>query len=636
MYRFIVILLLFCSCATSAQTTAFKIPKKAQNLYNESSELLNWDKFDEAEQKLLQALDIEPQFPQALQQLSYVYFKKKDYNNSYLYAQKLAELAPDYSQEVYYHLALTGLATLHFKEGLDYLEKYKTVSKTIDDKRQKEIDKLQENLLFAQTAIKDSVPFEPVRLSGTVNTDNNEYFPSITADGQYLYFTRQVFIGAHSQEDIMVSKWNGSDWSESVGVSSYINTPTTNEGAHSISPDGKTLFFTVCESGIGYGGCDIYYSKFKNGSWGRPMNIGAAINTKYKETQPCMSPDGKSLYFVSSRPGGIGKLDIWVSQLQPDGSWGTPVNLGPNVNTPEIDERPFLHADNESLYFSSSGHPGFGNGDIFKCERQPDGSWGPAKNLGYPINSFSYEGGIFIARNGTQAYFATDRYSAHGDLDIYSFELNAADKPLPSTFVRGKVTNGTNNQPVAANIEFIDLETAAKVVDVQTEKDGSYFLTLAYGKNYAMNVSAPGYLFYSESFTLKKPDDNEVFERNVTLWPVAVGKESTLRNIFFMKDSYKLDPSSDYELDRLVAFLNDNPSVKIEIGGHTDNTGTEMYNQELSRKRAEAVKQYLVDKGIDPTRLKAKGYGADKPIATNETPEGQALNRRTAFTIIGN
>lgn len=632
--RGVLFLLLLCLPAISwAQGNSQKVNKKAEKLYLESTGLMQFGDFEQAEMKLLEALSIEPEYHLALERLGYVYMQMDQHDKAYPYIKKLVELAPNHSKEAYYYLGVTGLAAHKFDEALAYLEHYKEVG-IIGDKRQQEMDIVEANLKFAKEAIKNPIPFDPVSAGRDVNTPTNEYFPSITADGSYLYFTRQVQVGKFTHEDIFVSINKDGNWEGSFSISDNVNTPSDNEGAHSISPDGKTLLFTICESSKGFGGCDIYMSRRQGNNWSKPVNLGPRINTKYKETQPCLAPDGRSLYFVSSREGGYGKLDIWVSHIGEDGYWSEPVNLGPIINTPELDERPYIHIDNNTLYFSSDGHPGFGDADIYLSRRQTDGSWGKAQNLGYPLNSFAYEGGIYVTRDGEQAYFATDRYSENGDLDIYHFDLPEQDKPTPATYVTGTVTDKATGKPVEAIVQFLQLETGNIENQVMAGHSGDFFLTLPTGKDYALNVSMPGYLFYSEHFSLASIDPSKPFKLEVKLQPVAVGEKLVLKNIFYEKEAYALKTESKVELNKLVTFLKENPTMKIEIGGHTDDSGTAAFNKDLSQKRADEVKQYLISQGIDAGRLNTKGYGQDEPMVPNTSEENRAQNRRTEVKIL--
>ncbi len=631
--RYLIVLLLLVSAAMPIAAQPQKVNKKALDLFNESTEHLQWDRFSEAEQLLLKSLEIQPDFMLAHERLGYLYYNIRKYSQSKFHFVQMLNVDPNKSKEAYYYLARSSFYIHEFDSAQYYLNHYRKIG-AINDKRSSELTMLEASIAFAKEAIKNPVSFNPKPAGPGVNTPDNEYFPALTADGNYLFFTRQIKDPGteHVQEDILVSERENGTWSKSISVSSNVNTPDANQGAHSISPDGRSLYFTICESGGGYGSCDIYVSKRVGNTWGKPVNLGPKINTKFKETQPCISGDGRSLYFVSSRPGGQGMLDIWVSNMQNDGNWGEPENLGPNVNTPTIDERPYIHPDGETLYFSSDGRPGFGDADIYYTRKLANG-WSTPENLGYPINSYYYEGGIFVSLSGDTAYFATDRFTSDNNLDIYGFEMPAAARPKKVTYVTGTVKDKATNKPMMPLVEFIDLATGETTnLIVPDTKTGEFLLTLPTGSNYGLSINHPGYLFYSYNFPVDK--QNSYQKLDIQLEPISSKIAVVLKNVFYETGNFKLKNESKSELDRLVKFLEINPNVKLEIAGHTDNVGSDANNLDLSQKRATEIVNYLIAAGIDKTRLKAKGYGASKPIADNSTDEGRAQNRRTEVSII--
>jgi outer membrane protein OmpA-like peptidoglycan-associated protein len=616
-----------------AQPQPQKVNKKAYDLYNESMEHLNWDRFGEAEQSLLKALEVQPDFMLAHERLGYLYFQTRKYSQSKYHFIEMLKVDPNKSKEAFYYLARSCFYIQQFDSSEYYLDTYRKVG-AINPKREGELKLLESSIVFAKEAIKHPVAFTPKPAGPGVNSADNEYFPALTADSKYLFFTRQIKDPGtmHLQEDILVSQWEETGWSKSISVSSNVNTPDANQGAHSISPDGRQLYFTICENGSGYGSCDIYVSKRVGNTWGKPVNLGPNINTKYKETQPCISGDGRSLYFVSSRPGGQGMLDIWVSQMQADGNWGVPTNLGPTINTPTIDERPYMHPDGQTLYFSSDGRPGFGDADIYYSRKQ-EGGWSEPTNLGYPINSYYYEGGIFVSLSGELAYFATDRFTLNNNLDIYGFEMPLAARPKKVTYITGTVKDKSTKKVLLPPIEFIDLATGQTTnLIVPDAQSGEFLLTLPTGINYGLSINQPGYLFYSYNFPIDK--QNSYQKLDILLEPISSKSTVVLNNVFYETGNYKLKNESKSELDRLVKFLEINPTVKLEIAGHTDNVGTDANNLDLSQKRANEVVSYLTNAGIDKARLKAKGYGASKPLADNSNEAGRTKNRRTEVTII--
>ncbi|MCD6556038.1 MAG: OmpA family protein, partial [Bacteroidales bacterium] len=416
-----------------------------------------------------------------------------------------------------------------------------------------------------------------------------------------------------------------------------------NEGAQSISADGKLLFFTSCEYAKGksahgktYGSCDIWLSHKIGSKWSKPKNLGHQVNSKYWESQPSFSADGKTLYFASNRPGGKGKIDIWKTEMQKDSTWNQPVNLGDNVNTPGEDQSPFIHYDNKTLYFSSTGHSGMGKSDLFFTKKDKTGHWQKPVNLGYPINTFEEEISLTINAKGNKAFFASSKNSEFGGLDIYTFDLPVNDRPEQVTYIEGIVYDKETTDKLYSRIKLINLKTNKEVAVTSSDQlTGKYLICLPAGADYAFNVSKTGYLFFSENFSFENTEDTlKTYHFDIPLSPIKKGKKTILKNIFFDTDSYTLKAESETELQNLLQFLKNNPAVRIEIGGHTDNTGSEAHNKQLSENRAKSVYNYLIENGIGKNRLIYKGYGSTFPIDNNKTEEGKQNNRRTEFKIL--
>ncbi len=493
---------------------------------------------------------------------------------------------------------------------------------------------------YAKKGKNNPVPFNPVNLGAGVNSKYSEYLPSLNAEENIIVFTRRVpgqfSYGqeANQQEDFYWSHKNGSKWGKASALGGDVNTDG-NEGAQALSANGKYLFFTACHREDGLGGCDIYLTRLENGRWLKPMNLGSPVNTKYWESQPSISPDSKTLYFTSDRPGGYGKLDLWKSTIK-NGKFSEPVNLGPIINTPYNEASPFIHLDNKTLYFSSTGHLGYGGYDIFVSKKINDSTWTKPKNLGYPINTEKDENSLIVNAKGTTAYYASDKKGGYGQMDLYSFSLYKEARPTPVSYFKGIITDKDNKKPLSARFELIDLSTDSTIITSFSDKNtGSFLICIPTGINYALNVSKDGYVFYSDNFFLENDTETtKPFIKNIQLTKIKTGAKLVLNNIFFDTDSYVLKQESNTELHKLIDFLNKNKSIKIEIGGHTDNRGSKEHNKELSENRAKSVYTYLINKGIGSNRLSYKGYGDQFPIADNNTAEGQAKNRRTEFKII--
>ena len=500
------------------------------------------------------------------------------------------------------------------------------------------IDKCQ----VAIDLVNHAVPFEPKSLGTDLELPYEQYWPSLSLDGKTMVFTMLLPDSLHfypdgsivRQEDFYVTRFIDGKWQPAVPIGAPINT-TGNEGAQQISADGNTLVFTGCNRRDGFGKCDIYFAR-KNvyGQWGKPYNAGGVVNGPSADKQPCLSPDGRFLYFSSDRAGGLGKMDIWVSELDANGKWGKPKNLGAPINTPGDDICPFIHPDNQTLYFSSDGHPGLGNKDIFMSRRDSTGKWSEPVNLGYPINTHREEIGLVVDNQGTTAYFSSNAYSA--TKNIYTFDLPEAVRPNPVSYVNGLVTDAKTLQPLKAQVQLLNLKSGDTVMSVASSAEtGDFLVSLPVGRQYAMLATSPGYLFNSQHFDLEGTyTATKPYSVNIRLEKPEIGSNTILRNIFFKFDSFELMPQSFVELDRMADFIKNSAGIRFEIGGHTDNVGKTDYNQQLSEKRAKTVCDYLLKKGVDASQLSFKGYGASAPIGDNATQEGREMNRRTELKVL--
>jgi outer membrane protein OmpA-like peptidoglycan-associated protein/tetratricopeptide (TPR) repeat protein len=541
---------------------------------------------------------------------------------------------------VYLFAAQANCRIGNYTTAIDMAEKY-IETKSYSKNQLIEANKVIENAKFAIEAIKHPVKFNPVTLGDSVNTRYDEYWPCITGDDSTLFFTRRIpRTKEHErfrdtvQEDIFVSNLKKYGWGNVRGISFTINTEN-NEGAQTITADGQQMFFTACDRADGYGRCDIYYCKKEGNSWSSPKNLGNTVNSSYSETQPSVSSDGRTLFFASNRPGGKGKQDIWVTTLDSVYQWTKPVNLGDSINTSDMEESPFIHADNTTLYFSSKGWPGLGASDIF-ISRKKENGWATPKNIGYPINTYNNEVGLIVNASGNKAYYTSDRDSGMRK-NIYAFELTEkAIKPQKTLYFKGRIYDALTGKPLGADFELTDLSSKATVNKNKSNAfSGEFLVCLPGGKDYGLNVNKTGYLFYSENFTLSDTLNTKMpVVKNIPLQPIQKGKGVVLKNIFFATASYELNEKSNVELMQLVKFLKQYNTLKIEVRGHTDDVGEAKDNLLLSQNRAKAVADFLTSHGIDISRVRYKGYGETIPVDSNKTPEGRAQNRRTEFVII--
>lgn len=633
--KYLLLIALFISGATAMAQKYSTRSKKAIKSFEDGNKLFYGMRLPEAEEAFIKALSADEKFWEARIMLGDVYEKQGEISKAIEAYDHVNRNEPEAFVNALKIQAEWELSLGRYQAAIAHLTNFLNTS-GIDPRMQKVAERLLRSANYAAVAIKDSVPFNPVNLGPSVNTKDYEYFPTLTVDGQTLIFTRNTRTGpVAGQEDFYVTKKRNGEWLPAKNLGPPVNT-RDNEGAQAISVDGQHLFFTGCNRKAGLGSCDIYYSSWDGSGWTPAVNIGGPVNSEKWESQPSFSSDGRTLYFSSNRKGGEGQSDIWYSKLKPDGTWTVPTNLGQTVNTDGHEESPFIHPDGHTLYFTSDGHLGFGEKDIFVTRLQPGGTWSEPKNLGYPINTWNDEIGMIVNATGELAYFSSSRDGGEGKLDIFSFELYDEVRPIPVTYMKGVVKNAVNDRPLSAQFELIDLATSEIVARSNSNsKDGSFLVCLPVNKDYGLNVSKDGFLFHSEHFALKDTANaTSPFIKNVKLQPINYGSSVVLKNIFFETNSYNLKPESNSELDKLVEFLSVNKEMRIELGGHTDNVGGVQANQTLSENRAKAVHQYLVDHAIHPGRLEYAGYGESIPVADNKTEEGRALNRRTEFKVL--
>lgn len=617
--------------------------KKAIKLFEQAKDALNSSLFSKSIAFLDEAIELDPDFLEVYLLKSDIYQEMDSVTKQIQSLESALKISNSKFPKLYFTLGNAYYRSGFYQKAVDSYNNYLK----INSKTEKFVEKARQNIEKCAGAVKllkQPVPFISVNLGSNINSEDDEYWPSITVDGKTIIFTR--LIGARepiaqrkimAQEDFYTSKFVDNQWQPSEPLGS-INT-IYNEGAQSISTDGKLLFFTACTRNDGIGSCDIYFSKNKANTWSVPQNAGEPVNSASWESQPSISANGESLYFVSSRSGGKGGMDIWKCDLLGFSKagmpvWGKAFNLGDSINTPGNEMSPFIHSDGKTLYFASDFWPGLGGYDIFYSRQKNDSVWSKPHNIGYPINSYKDEQGLVVDASGKNAYYSSDRPGSKG-MDIYSFELYKSARPTPVSYIKGKVMDGETGLPLCAKVELVDLDNDKSIVNGEScwEK-GEFLMCLPLGKEYAFNVSKEGYLFFSENFKLKeKMEFIDPYILEIKLKKIEIGGSVVLRNVFFNTGSYELLPESKVELKRLIDFLILNKSLYIELEGHTDNVGSEELNRVLSESRAKEVYKYLVNIGIEEYRITFKGYGYSQPISSNETIEGRALNRRTEFKI---
>lgn len=622
--------------------------KKAIRYLQDGRNAFEIKKDELAEKNFKKALEEDPQFIEAAIGLGGTYQEMGRHQDAISAFKNAISINYKFFPNTYYFLSLSQLAEGLYEDAKVSLEAYLRFERLNPNTKEK-AEKLLVSAKFGAEAIKHPKPYNPVNVGEGINTAMDEYFPAVTADGNQFLFTRALTDAqrpGYQNEDFFVSNKVKDVWQTAKPI--WEINSIGNEGAPTLSADGNIMLFASCanefgdygaEGRKGYGSCDIFYSQKVNGRWSTPRNAGPAINTNHWETQPSFSSDGRTLYFIRGivSRAGVKDQDIYFSTIGDDGKFTPAVKLSENVNTSGREESVFIHPDNQTLYFASDGHPGMGGLDIFMSKRQADGEWGKAVNLGYPINTLNDEGSLLVYPNGQLAFFFSNRKGGFGGLDIYQFELPEDVKPEKITYVKGKIYNAKTKEPLEASFELINAETQQTSAKAYSQKNGEFFATLTAYKNYLVNVSKEGFLFYSDNFMLKNraADFNKPFLLDIPLEPIDVGSVVELKNIFFEVNKWDLKPESKAELGKLISFMTKNPGLKIELGGHTDNTGDKKFNLTLSSNRAKAVYDYLINNGkIDAARLKYEGYGDTKPKVANDSAEHRAENRRTEFKVI--
>ncbi|MEM7549357.1 MAG: OmpA family protein [Bacteroidota bacterium] len=632
------LLIFFFVCSTSigiAQQTYSTKSKKALKYFQESENYFIRRQYDQALDLLNLALDKDPTFSEAHHRKGLIAKNRKQYDKALTYFETaLANNPGRLTPNLNYWAGEMNMKLGNYSEAKPYLENFLRIYGKRNDKVQM-AEKYIIDCDYALSNPENLFEFDPQPLPDVVNAYALQYFPVLTADNDQLIYTKRNGYGIQFDEDIFISNKENGTWGKPVSISENINT-RYNEGTCTISADGRTLIFTSCEQNT-FGTCDLFVS-YKTGEvWSRPVNLGREINTSSWESQPTLSADGRTLYFISTRPGGKGRRDIWISTKDENDNWTQAINAGPEINTIWDEVSPFIHVNGQTLYFASTGYPGYGGFDLYYTENL-DSGWTEPKNLGKPLNSFNDEVSLFITPSGESGYYSFERRDAEGTQisHLYNFSIEGEiGLTHKSNYVSGRVLDAETMQPLSAVVELNDLAKNSMVSKVRSDQvNGKYLMVLTDGADYALHVSKQGYLFKSLTFNYSVVHDNDPIEIDILLEKPKKGKKVVLNNIYFDFDSYELRDKSKTELKKIYDFLVQNKTVQIEIGGHTDDRGTTAYNQELSRNRAQEVYNYLISQGANPEQLKFKGYGMTEPLMPNDTEANMQLNRRIEFKVI--
>lgn len=619
-----------------AQSNLSTKNKKAIKNYLLAEDYIRGRQFDQAIASLEGSLKEDNQFTEAYFKLGSIYMLYGKKNIAKQYFIKGADLDTNNVNSANAYFTIGEIA---IKEG-DYAgaKKYFQYVINVHPNNKKIADqtpKYLETCDFAIEAMKHPVAFKPVPLPNNINNSFVQAYPVLTADRKTLLYSARKGQKSTDDENIFKASWDGTKWSDPVSISNNINTKF-NEGASSMSADGKTIVFASCNRADGVGSCDIYISYKEGEQWSIPENMGKKVNSAGWDSEPSLSADGKVLYFSSERSGGLGREDIYVTYKQEDGSWSVSKNLGNKINTSGREVSPFIHASSSTLYFSTNNRPGMGEMDIFRSD-YIDTAWSEPLNVGYPINTSDNDATLFITADNQKGYYSVYDKTDYNNMRsfLYEFDVPQALKArTKSTYAKGTVYDADTKKPLKADIELYNLASAQRMQWVNSDSiSGQYMLVLSEGMDYALHIGRVGYLFESIQFNYQNNSSFDPLTLDIYLKPIKKGATTKLNNIYFETNSYTLNNKSTAELNKLLLFLKKNADTKLELAGHTDNVGSDADNLKLSTNRAQAVYDYLLKNGADKNRLMFKGYGKSQPIADNNSEEGRAKNRRLEVKV---
>lgn len=614
---------------TSTNKKALKYYKQAETFYVQRN-------YPEAELALIKSLQKDESFIEAMFLLGDIYReqdKTLDAIDSY---EKAVAANPSFFPAAIYFLGDLYLEKNQFDKAISAYTRFLKIEGSSPEKVL--IAKFgYDKAIFRKEAMRNPVVDIIYHLDSNINSEQQEYINYVNDQENYLVFTIKDsgplgMLSSTIHEYFMESTKQDTLWQKPK----VVDLPAIeryDRGGMNLSFDGKQMYLSGCGWAEGYGSCDIYTSKLYAGRWQKPISMSTSINSSSWESQASISANGEKIYFTSNRKGGKGGSDIWMS-IKIKGKWTPAINLGDSINTAGNEMAPFIHADGQSLYYSSDGTIGMGGYDILISRKLPTGEWTKGKNLGYPINSKNSDINIFPSIDGNKAWISSNREGGNGGFDIYSFNLDESIKPKKIITLKGIVIDNATNDVLESIVEITDLQSSElSSISTSDIKTGEFLSVLFPNRKYAINISRKGYFFYSGTLHISATESSNI-KKTFKLIKIQKGASTDLQNIYFETDKWEIKGESLPELNKLVALLTQTPNLNIIIEGHTDNTGIENHNQQLSEKRAKAVMDFLISKNINPERLSFKGFGAKTPISDNSTQIGKALNRRTTIRIL--
>ncbi len=612
---------------------------KAKEYLEKATKASSERKFDDAFNFTQKALEKDSTFAEAHFKAGQLFEMKQNQKQAIFHYKKAIALKPSEGafNQAFIYVGSRSLKSGEYQTAKEYLEKIilKTNPSTpVFKQLQRQLD----NCNFAILASKNAHKINPKAVNGLEDFAAYSYFPTLTADAKTMIFTAR---SEQNDENLFVSQFQNGQWRMPKSISKNINTPA-NEGTCSVSADGHTLVFTSCDGPESMGSCDLYLSKKTGDDWSKPENLGRMINSSAWESQPSLSADGRILYFVSERSGGIGKKDIMVSYFEENNQWSPAKNLGKTINTVNDDVSPFIHANGHTLFFASDGHLGMGGYDLYFTEMEVNKTtnflsqvnWSKPENLGYPINTFADQIALFITTDGKQAYYSFDDKK---QTKLFEFDVpeDLFKRFKKADYLKGNIIDAITKKPISASVELFDVKTNTLLEKIYSDSQtGEYTAVLPHGSQFALYINKEKYFFKSLPFDFTTENKNEGKQINIELEPIRTNVVERLNNIFFDSGKSDLKPESTTELNKIIALLKTNASIKIEISGHTDDIGSDATNLTLSQKRAASVIAFLQQNGIETNRLSSVGYGETKPVLANSNEENRQINRRIEMRIL--
>lgn len=637
-----------------AQSINFIKTLKAVNSLKTAQKFINSNDFETAKIHLKKTIDIKDDFAVAYRELGKVHLLLSEYEEAVQAYEKSFDLSSRLSRAAYYECGEAHFRIGDFHIAEEYYKQYQDMKNTRYTNKRREVElevkydaeakQRRENYEFAMEAVKTPVSDNPLSLGGKVNSKYDEYLPSMAGNGNILIYTSErtySTVDMPTGENIFIVKKESNFWLDPLGISPMINSPV-NEGMAKLAADERYMYFAACSREDSKGGCDIYRATLDNYRVDEVRPLEGELNSEGWDSQPAITCDGTTMYFSSSRDGGYGGADIYVSFLRPDGTWSEAQNLGADINTAGDEESPYIAPDGKTLFFASTGLPGMGDGDLFVTfykKNDKEYYWTKPKNLGHPINSTFQEVGLALKPDGYTAYFASSRRGGFGGLDLYEVEIPEEYQPSSMVLLEGRVTDDLTGEPIAVDIEIIRND---EKWNINSDEDGYYFLCLTAKQAYSFSVVQPNYEYFSEAAFLAEQDNSIPFRFDIALVPnnIPIRKDEDSdpsrisMNIYFDFDDFALNDQARAQLGKLIDKLNNDPEWEVEVIGYTDNVGSSAYNQILSEKRAQSVVTHLKDAGVTVNKVRQEGRGASS--TSIDSMRGSSKDRRVEVVLSKN